>query len=323
MARKLRIESAGGCYHVLNRGNYRSDIFAEEGAKKTFLRCLDEACAKTGWRVHAWCLMSNHYHLALETPVPNLVDGMQWLQGTFSTRFNRFRQENGHVFQGRYKALIVEGGSALGSLCHYIHLNPVRAGIVTADQLERWNWGSMRWLLRPGERAKWFSPMGALESAGMLADSPAGRRSYLDYLAWLSAQTVEQQRQGFERMSKGWALGSKGFKRDLMTEQKHRMAALKLGTAETLEARELAWEEEVKRLKAQLGGRQTVAGAKSAEWKVAVAAMMKERTTASNRWLAEHLEMGSLFSLSRMTTECRAGKRAVSAYHRLIAKSKA
>ncbi len=98
--------------------------------------------------------------------------------------------------------------------------------------------------------------------------------------------------------------------------------ALELGTAETLEARELAWEE-VKRLKAQLGGRQTVAGAKSADWKVAVAAMMKERTTASNRWLAEHLEMGSLFSLSRMTTECRAGKRAVSAYHRLIAKSKA
>src|SRR5258706_208068 len=117
MARKQRLETAGGYYHVLNRGNYRADIFADEGAKRAFLKCLDSACAKTGWRVHAWCLLSNHYHVALETPSPNLVEGMQWLQGTFATRFNRFRRENGHVFQGRYKALAVEPGAALGALC--------------------------------------------------------------------------------------------------------------------------------------------------------------------------------------------------------------
>lgn len=323
MARKLRIEAAGGCYHVLNRGNYRADVFGDDGAKQAFLKCLGETCEKTGWRVHAWCVMTNHYHVALETPAPNLVAGMQWLQGTFATRFNRLRRESGHIFQGRYKALVVEPGAALGALCHYIHLNPVRAGIVAVEALENWPWSSFRWMQRARERTAWFTPVATLESVGTLADTPAGRRSYRDYLAWLSAQTVEQQRLGFDRMSKGWALGSKEFKQELMTDEKNRLTALELGTAETLEARELAWAKEVNRLKTQLGVKPTAAKAKSADWKVAVAAIMKERTTAPNRWLAEHLEMGSMFTVSRMTTECRSGGRATKAYRRLTAKSKA
>ena len=80
MARKLRVEAEGGIYHVLNPGNYRTDIFSADGTKAAFLKCLGEACDKTGWRVQAWFLMSNHYHLAVETPRGNLVDGMQWLQ---------------------------------------------------------------------------------------------------------------------------------------------------------------------------------------------------------------------------------------------------
>src|SRR5882762_1505194 len=107
MARRLRIERAGAIYHVLNRGNYRSDVFASQGAKLAFLKCLAEACEKTGWIVHAWAVMRNHYHVALETPEPNLVEGMSWLQTAFCSRFNRYRKENGHVFQGRYKALPV------------------------------------------------------------------------------------------------------------------------------------------------------------------------------------------------------------------------
>ena len=127
MARPLRMESEAGVYHVLNRGNYRAAIFRTEKAKAAFLKCLDEACGKTGWRVHAWCIMSNHYHLALSTPRANLVDGMRWLQGTFSVRFNRLRKEYGHLFQCRYKSLVVDPGEPLGPLCHDIHLNPVRA----------------------------------------------------------------------------------------------------------------------------------------------------------------------------------------------------
>jgi REP element-mobilizing transposase RayT len=89
MPRKLRFEQEGAVYHVLNRGNYHAEVFGTEEAKTAFLQCLDEACAKTGWVVHAWCLMSNHYHIALETPAANLVEGMQWLQGTFAVRFTR------------------------------------------------------------------------------------------------------------------------------------------------------------------------------------------------------------------------------------------
>ena len=102
MARKLRIEYEGALYHVINRGNYRADIFASDGAREAFAECLWEACEKTGWRVHAYVIMRNHYHVALETPNGDLVAGMKWLQATFANRFNRFRKELGHVFQGRY-----------------------------------------------------------------------------------------------------------------------------------------------------------------------------------------------------------------------------
>lgn len=88
MARKLRLKFPGACYHVINRGNYRSHIFRSDATKAAFERCLFEACTKSGWVLDAFVLMGNHYHLALETPQGNLVAGMQWLQATFGNRFN-------------------------------------------------------------------------------------------------------------------------------------------------------------------------------------------------------------------------------------------
>ena len=105
MARKLRLEYENALYHVINRGNYRADIFATEGAKVAFERCLFEACEKSGWMLHAFVIMRNHYHLALETPGANLVAGMKWLQATFANRFDRMRKEQGHVFQGPRKGV--------------------------------------------------------------------------------------------------------------------------------------------------------------------------------------------------------------------------
>ena len=142
MPRKLRLEFPGACYHVINRGNYRADIFKTEGAKAAFEACLFEACTKSGWRLHAYVLMSNHYHLAVETPEGNLVSGMHWLQATFANRFNKLRGERGHLFQGRYKALLVEEGEALGQVCHYLHLNPVRARIAPVRELAAFRYGS-------------------------------------------------------------------------------------------------------------------------------------------------------------------------------------
>ena len=100
MPRKLRIEYEGAVYHVISRGNYRADVFARDATRAAFLKCLDEACLKSGWRVHAWCVMSNHYHLCIETPSANLVAGMKWLQATFSLKFNRLRSERGRVSKG-------------------------------------------------------------------------------------------------------------------------------------------------------------------------------------------------------------------------------
>jgi putative transposase len=113
MARKLRLEFAGACYHVLNRGNYRRDLFAGKGAAESFESCLFEAAVRFGWKLHAYVIMRNHFHLAVETPEPNLSDGMRWLQATWAARFNRFRGETGRPFQGRYKGLHVEPGHAL------------------------------------------------------------------------------------------------------------------------------------------------------------------------------------------------------------------
>jgi len=193
MARKLRIEYPDALYHVINRGNYRADIFATQGAREAFMKALDEAYGRTGWLVHAWCLMSNHYHLALRTPNANLVSGMQWLQTTFASRFNGFRKERGHVFQGRYKAFNIEPGRALGSVCHYIHLNPVRAHMMSVDRAAEWGGSSLRWLLRPQERPKWFAPAPALAHPAELTDSPQGRRAYVAYLAALSTDDAEQK----------------------------------------------------------------------------------------------------------------------------------
>src|SRR6267142_2549191 len=137
MPRKLRIQYEGAIYHVMNRGDHSEDIFLGDEDRELFLKTLGEACAKTEWQVHAWCLMRNHFHLVVETPQPNLVVGMKWLLGTYTSRFNRRHKEFGHVFSGRYKSLIVDGSGNgyLKTVCDYVHLNPVRAQLLRVGQM--------------------------------------------------------------------------------------------------------------------------------------------------------------------------------------------
>lgn len=135
MPRKQRIEYPGAMYHVISRGNYRKDLFSEKKTGEAFEKTIFEAAERCGWKLYAYVVMSNHYHLALETPEPNLVEGMKWLQSAFATRFNRFHGERGHVFQGRYKSLVLEEDRPLLGLIDYIHLNPVRAGLCSVNRL--------------------------------------------------------------------------------------------------------------------------------------------------------------------------------------------
>jgi REP element-mobilizing transposase RayT len=139
MPRPLRIEFEGAIYHVMNRGDRREPIFRDDADRKRFLETLGEACAKTDWQVHAFCRMVNPFHLVMETPQGNLVAGMKWFLGTYTARFNRRHKLFGHLFAGRYKALLVDAASPgyLRTVCEYVHLNPVRAKLLRLEQALR------------------------------------------------------------------------------------------------------------------------------------------------------------------------------------------
>lgn len=140
MARPLRLELAGGLYHVTARGDGRDDIYLSDRDREMWLEVFGQVCKRFNWVCHAWCQMTNHYHLLIETPEANLAEGMRQLNGVYTQRFNRIHARVGHVFQGRYKAILVERDSYLLELARYVVLNPLRAGMV--KRLETWPWSS-------------------------------------------------------------------------------------------------------------------------------------------------------------------------------------
>ena len=142
MSRPLRIEYPGAVYHVTSRGDARRPIFCDDKDRLLFLEVLASIVSRFHWLCHAYCLMNNHYHLIVETPEGNLSRGMRQLNGVYTQRFNRRHRKPGHVFQGRYKAIVVEKESYLLELCRYVVLNPVRAKAVETP--EAWNWSSYR-----------------------------------------------------------------------------------------------------------------------------------------------------------------------------------
>ncbi len=303
MARTLRVEFAGGCYHVINRGNYRQDLFRSRGAAEAFERTLGEAAERFGWRIHAYVVMRNHFHLAVEIAEPDLSEGMKWLQGTWVRRFNGYRHLVGRPFQGRYKALLVEPGQALGQVGHYIHLNPVRAGVVPADEAARYPWSSLPKFGRK-DRPKWLSGATVLAAAGDLSDTAAGWRKYLDYLEFLATDAGAKKELVASRMSRGWCLGGREFKQQMKQEAAQRGADLErfagLEPEEVKRERTELWEE---RLGALARAAQVDLAAlpekKSHPDKALLAAAMKLSTSVPNGWLGERLRMGPPASASQ------------------------
>lgn len=160
MARPLRLEFPGALYHVTARGDRREPIYLDDRGRETFLAVLASVVSRYGWRLHAYCLMTNHYHLLVETPDANLSKGMRQLNGVYTQRFNRARDHVGHVFQGRFKAILVERDTYLLEVARYIVLNPIRAGMHRKPHVYRWSsyrataglapvpsWLSVDWLL--------------------------------------------------------------------------------------------------------------------------------------------------------------------------------
>jgi len=142
MARPLRIEFEGAVYHITSRGNAKQDIYLGRTDRIEFLKLLEETTRRFHWICHAYCLMNNHYHLLIETPLGNLSRGMRHLNGVYTQAFNNRHGRIGHLFQGRYKSILVERETHLLELTRYIVLNPVRAGFVQAPEL--WPWSSYR-----------------------------------------------------------------------------------------------------------------------------------------------------------------------------------
>ena len=295
MARKLRIQFPGAIYHVVNRGNYRRDLFLSAGEAKAFLETVREASELMGWRVHAYVLMRNHYHLAIETPEPNLVEGMHWLQSTWATRFNRFRQERGHLFQGRYQSLLIEDAAALARVVDYIHLNPARAKIVPPENVRQFRWSSLPGIVR-GD--------GWTDDRGWRADDrfgrgEAARKRYEQALIDLGRDESRWESLGLKNLSVGWAIGSAGW-RQMMAKQ-HRQLALEPGLefAQVREMRERVWEQatlaalsSARRAEADL-----VTKPLKQSWKLAVASRVRSECGAPWAWLAARLHLGTPVAL--------------------------
>ena len=302
MARKPRVEYPGAVYHVMNRGDRREVIFQDDEDRERFLTTLGEACVKTGWQVHALCLMPNHFHLVVETPQPNLVAGMKWLLGTYTGRFNRRHRLLGHLFSGRYRALIVDGSGNgyLRTVCDYVHLNPARARLVRPEQaLREYAWSSWPDYLRgPAKRRPWLRVDRLLGEYGVAQDSAAGRGRLEDAL--------EQRRRAeegdeFKPIRQGWFFGKEALKQEVLAQVAAKQGTWHYGEAcqESAEAKaeRIVVEELAKRrwTEASLAGRR-----KGDPGKLAVAQRLRKETTVTLEWIAARLQMGARTHLAHL-----------------------
>ena len=171
MARPLRLQFPGALYHLTARGNARQKIFLNDQDRRLFLDLFGKEITQQGWLCYAYCLMDNHYHLLIETPEPTLVAGMRRLNGVYTQAFNRRHRRVGHLFQGRYKAIVVDKDAYLLELCRYIVLNPVRAQAVKKPQ--SWAWSSYRATLGQTTAPPWLA---AAKVRALFANRGAYRR---------------------------------------------------------------------------------------------------------------------------------------------------
>ena len=323
MARSIRIQSAGAFYHIMARGNRREDIFHDDDDRRFFLHTLSQACEMTGWRVHAWVLMSNHYHLFIQTPEPNLVAGMSWLQNTLTRRYNVRHRKWGRLFGDRYKAVVVEGADCYHyqTLMDYIHLNPVRARIIrpkTGQSVLDYAWSSIAgcYALPPKKRAGWLDAEAGLK-AFSLADTPAGRRKMVERLdrravseEIKSCGVPPQQEEADARAShlrRGWYWGTQAFG-EAMRKLAARVLKKKAPQSRAYAKNALVQEHSERQAKAWLRAGLKAAGLKGAELervkgadvrKVLLADLLWRQTVVSQEWLAEKLRMKSAPNVSQ------------------------
>lgn len=221
MPRQTRVQYEDAIYHVMARGNRLDKIVHTNEDHEIFEETLAEVVGRTGWRVYAYALMHNHYHLVFKTPKANLVEGMTWFQNTVTKRHNARNKLRGHLFSGRYKAVLVEENDYLSTLIHYVHLNPVRAKLVAVKNgIESYPWCSLADYMRPvSKRREWMAVSAGLEHLGY-ADTAAGRRKLLAATEGLVDRS-RLSRAGMNQpegaslqvtVERGWCFGSEEFR---------------------------------------------------------------------------------------------------------------
>jgi len=279
-------------YHVMSRGDQRDDIFLDDVDRHDFVRTLAESCQKTGWQVHAFCLMRNHYHLVLETPDANLVSGMAWLQSTYTIRLNNRHRLTGHVLSGRYKAQLVEGSGNgyLRVACDYVHLNPVRAKLlVPEDRLLAYPWSSFPLYLAAREyRPRWLRADRLLGEHGIQQDTPAGREEFERHLERRRLEEVDEA--ALAEFRRAWSIGGEAFRRECLEKMEGKVGEnhpgqTRLETAEAKADRIVA--EELTRLRWTRDD--LAAHQKSDPRKLALAARLRQETTLSLEQIAERV----------------------------------
>ena len=279
----------------MSRGDQREDIFLDDVDRHDFIKTLAEACQKTDWQVHAFCLMRNHYHLVLETANANLVAGMAWLQGTYTIRLNNRHQLTGHVLSGRYKAQLVDGSTTgyLSTACDYVHLNPVRAKLLAAeDRLLAYPWSSFPLYLSAREhRPKWLRTDRLLGEHGIQQDTPASRQEFERRLERRRLEEVNEE--ALEAFRQAWSIGGESFRRECLQRMEGKVGENHPGKTrfETAEAKaDRIIGEELGRLKWTPGDLATEH--KNHPVKLALAAKLRQETTLSVKQIAERLHLG-------------------------------
>lgn len=293
MPRKLRIESRDHIYHVINRGNNRSFIFRSAEAKISFQETLFEACQRNSWHLLAYSILSNHFHLCLATPKGNLSEGMRWLQATFATRMSRLRAENGHLFQGRFRSLVVEPGIPLARLVDYIHLTALRAGLESVERLGSYGWSSLHQFPERQSRPT-FMHCSWMENRDAMNDTAGGWARYKKSLRVRAKSDAREIATLEKEMNRGWCIGTMDFKRKLAAAHLRRKGPAHLEHKNLKEFNQLQWEAYFsKALKAvEKRASDLTRGNYSEAWKLAIASKMKRETSVTNQWLSDRLNMG-------------------------------
>jgi REP element-mobilizing transposase RayT len=200
MARQLRIEFPDAVHHVTSRGNEQREIFRKDDDRRMFLNFLGQAVKRFGWSITAWVLMTNHFHLVVQTPEPNLSKGMQWLNGTYAGWFNRQYKRSGHLFQGRFKSFLIEKETYLREVLRYVVLNPVRAQMAALP--EQYEWSSYRATAGLEAAEPWLD----IDSIRAIFD-PDAEAARLIYRDFVTAKVTSSERL-WDQVINGMYLGS-------------------------------------------------------------------------------------------------------------------